>query len=1050
MNRPDPETILQPLKPFQRRTVDHAFAQLFLDPKGSGRFLVADEVGLGKTLVARGVIARAIDHLWDSVGRIDIVYICSNQSIARANLPKLKVGGSQDRSFALATRLTMLASELAAKNGEPGLADSKLNFVSFTPSTSLQIGNDCGHQQERRLIYQLLEPMLGRSVGLMNLMQGGVQDHHQWRQRLRNKPFELEEQIVKRFSHSFRTEPNLRLEIENTIELWFWRKRARLPVEAGRARRQLIGRLRRMLAAACIESLEPDLIVLDEFQRFKTLMTEGDEASDGSTELARALFQSTTPEGEPVRTLLLSATPYKLYTADAEIEQEDHYEDFLATTRFLMGNDEGRVEQLRTDLSRFGGELKRAALGRDHDVKSARQCVETQLRKIMARTERVSATMEHDAMVKDSAVQLKLSHHDVRQYMAADALFRAVGAQDPMAFWKSAPYLVHFMQDYKVNTQLKQALETTPNRISEVIQRHLSAHLQRQQLEDWQELEAGNAKLRALMTELLDRGLWKLLWIPPTIPYWPLEGAYLGMEGVSKTLLFSAWNVVPDVVSGVLSYEAERRMMGGTMVSYLDPDRQQSPLLRLSQTADGVRSRQRLLLLLLPCLTLADQAHPLTAPPDTDCRSWVNHRVECLLADPTLPDPKDGPVDDRWEMHALLLLDPDLRQFLVWWRNCSTAERPNPEVLPAYIDDLLSIDPGSLGRRPPDLLDLMTDLALGAPGILAARTLLATGLKDSERRQLAVVMAQGFWRLFNRPAVIRLISGMAAPGTETSPATRPYWRQVIDYCKDGNLQSVLDETWHLQWEQLAWGDSQSTFDVARDCVGRITADVEPRPSRVHAHFYSGSGQGMAQEDPLRIRAVFAVRFGKSMSDEGTRSQDDVRAAFNSPFRPFVLASTSIGQEGLDFHPWCHRLVHWNLPGNPVDLEQREGRVHRYKGHAVRKNVAKQSGLEAMAIWRPGQDLWECIFELADQNARLRGDSDLVPYWLATGPHKVERHVPLLPYTEERQAFQRLQKQLAAYRVVFGQPRQEELLSMLETSELRLEEMHDWSIDLAPR
>ncbi len=57
--------------------------------------------------------------------------------------------------------------------------------------------------------------------------------------------------------------------------------------------------------------------------------------------------------------------------------------------------------------------------------------------------------------------------------------------------------------------------------------------------------------------------------------------------------------------------------------------------------------------------------------------------------------------------------------------------------------------------------------------------------------------------------------------------------------------------------------------------------------------------------------------------------------YNSPFRPFLLTSTSTGQEGLDFYPWCHRLVHWNLPGNPVDLEQREGHVHWYKGHAVR-------------------------------------------------------------------------------------------------------------------
>nr|WP_270246095.1 helicase-related protein [Coprococcus sp. AM11-30B] len=42
-------------------------------------------------------------------------------------------------------------------------------------------------------------------------------------------------------------------------------------------------------------------------------------------------------------------------------------------------------------------------------------------------------------------------------------------------------------------------------------------------------------------------------------------------------------------------------------------------------------------------------------------------------------------------------------------------------------------------------------------------------------------------------------------------------------------------------------------------------------------------------------------------------------------RPFVLATTSIGQEGLDFHNYCCVIMHWNLPSNPIDLEQREGR-----------------------------------------------------------------------------------------------------------------------------
>ena len=90
MKRPSVEASLKPLKAFQRCTVEHAFHRLFTADDSTGRFLVADEVGLGKTLVA-----RAIDHLWNDVKRIDIAYICSNGSIARANLPKLQVGGAR-------------------------------------------------------------------------------------------------------------------------------------------------------------------------------------------------------------------------------------------------------------------------------------------------------------------------------------------------------------------------------------------------------------------------------------------------------------------------------------------------------------------------------------------------------------------------------------------------------------------------------------------------------------------------------------------------------------------------------------------------------------------------------------------------------------------------------------------------------------------------------------------------------------------------------------------------------------------------------------------
>lgn len=42
------------------------------------------------------------------------------------------------------------------------------------------------------------------------------------------------------------------------------------------------------------------------------------------------------------------------------------------------------------------------------------------------------------------------------------------------------------------------------------------------------------------------------------------------------------------------------------------------------------------------------------------------------------------------------------------------------------------------------------------------------------------------------------------------------------------------------------------------------------------------------------------------------------------------------------------MLYWNLPSNPVDFEQREGRVTRFAGHAVRTNpwrVAFDSAVE---------------------------------------------------------------------------------------------------------
>ena len=195
-----------------------------------------------------------------------------------------------------------------------------------------------------------------------------------------------------------------------------------------------------------------------------------------------------------------------------------------------------------------------------------------------------------------------------------------------------------------------------------------------------------------------------------------------------------------------------------------------------------------------------------------------------------------------------------------------------------------------------------------------------------------------------------------------------------------------------------------------------------------------------------------MRFGDEKDTEGRVSRaDQVRKAFNSPFWPFVLATTSVGQEGLDFHTYCHAVMHWNLPANPVDMEQREGRVHRYKGHAVRRNVARRHA-EGLAN-DPHGDPWSHLFEIA----RKESDdaSGLTPFWVYTaeGGATIERHVPALPLSREANQLPALRNSLAVYRMVFGQPRQDDLVEFLlrqlprEALASRLDQLR---IDLAPR
>ena len=118
---------------------------------------------------------------------------------------------------------------------------------------------------------------------------------------------------------------------------------------------------------------------------------------------------------------------------------------------------------------------------------------------------------------------------------------------------------------------------------------------------------------------------------------------------------------------------------------------------------------------------------------------------------------------------------------------------------------------------------------------------------------------------------------------------------------------------------------------------------------------SGQSKGRPEEsvevDALRIRTVFALRFGHVRTDDGELRQPGRRPAPRSTARsgPSCSPARRSGRRGSTSIPGATALIHWNLPGNPVDLEQREGRIHRYKGHAVPRNAAASHADDAFAV-----------------------------------------------------------------------------------------------------
>ena len=1018
MSAVDLDAVLAGLRTFQRDAVEHVSEQ-FYGPSAvehSGRFLIADETGLGKSVIARGVVAQAVRHLEREVHRerITVVYICSNRDLARQNLSRLNVT-SQD-AVAMATRLTLLARE-TAKLKEPGRAanggSKQVNLVSFTPGTSFSSTTwRQGNADERALLVLLLDQILQHSPHqkyLTRMMfQGSVTSVQRFStQYVDSMQKSLQAGIDPSVSEEFEYMARSTGKLDEFVRL---RERAgastsptgKLPPELLDSVHTVIGSLRSLLAKAGAKTLQPDLVILDEFQRFKTLL-DGD-SGDEAAELAEALFSY-----PGAKVLLLSATPYKPFTR-AEETEEDHYADFLATISFLNRHDPERVRRVQRALRDY-----RAAVSGTGDADAAAGRVRQALIPVMTRSERPSLIEGRDLVQVDRVQVAVPSPADLTEWMALSELGETVGGNVSLEYWKSVPYFVNFMGNYWIGQQVADASEA-PHRIAVARGLQRARSLDPDVISRRARIEPGNGPLQALIGRTLDQGWWKLLWMPPSMPYLKPGPIYSQFSegGITKLVLFSAWAATPTSLATILSHEAERRMMGlGTWRQPKEtPD---STSQRLTyRRVDGQAASLSTLALFWPHPHLLKRTDQLQAARSSGGLLDPDDLVAAISE--ALPD---GPMAERaWQ--AFFAYPGAFQGEAANQAHEVEHDRGRDDLvgLEANITEAQAFasEQADSDLNHPDL----ARIAAFSPGSVAYRavsTIAGTQCTARGRWRAAFTIAEGLRALFNRPEAQALLDQLF----RTSPT--PYWRRVLDYCADGNLRAVLDEYLFQLWCET--GQADLNDDQLIELGRRVSAALRLRPTHYVAH------EATLERTPLPMAARFALRYGggeqaANESDSQVARQSGVRSAFNSPFAPFVLATTSVGQEGIDFHWWSHGVVHWNLPSNPVDFEQREGRVNRFAGHAVRKNVARAHWPEVLNS--PDPCAWRAAFEAAESQSTESGDFS--PWWVYGGPARIQRMLLHHPLSRDIERYDQLREALTRYRLTLGQPRQEDMVDML--------------------
>lgn len=970
------------LKDFQKATVEH-IVNIFKSKK-QRRVLLSDEVGLGKTIVSKGVI-QAVGELSDEYGIWDdntyrVVYICSNANIVKQNTENLRI---EDVMNIDESRLSMQHFIVAKKVKE--LQKSKKSkpriLIPLTPGTSFNLQTSAGNMNERALMFAILshlDDFKDHKTALKNRLNIYGANGDNWTDIIDKYEKDIKENVCTGYRE------NISKEVVND-DCYQEAKDLLLKAIAlndYNTTNKAITLFRIIFCKISMKELNPDLVIMDEFQRFSSLLDL--EGNSEEAMLTRTFFGK---EDGPF-ILLVSATPYKPFTTLEELNEnkiDEQYQDFNKLADFLFDGREDIVfQQVWHDYSK---ELCHISSDNLDILIAKKNIAEDTMYEAMSRTERYRNSSQDDTY-------LKISTGDIASYCQMQEVLGECNKMSegrfgvktlPMEYAKSSPYLLSFMDKYKLKEKLAKAYTEHPWKIKQK-QQYL---IKKKNINTYERIPSCNAKLDKLSNILFgekgEKHGEQLFWIPASHPYYkiPASNVFAKNQDFSKVLVFSAWEMVPRMIACMISYAIEQKSIShafpsATYTNTKENSEKDALDKQEGEKAGTGRLRRESLELVTCCSDFLKDAYNPKAYLGNDLKE-IKAGIKENFKNTSRFTLVEQPTTAKFLLEAIKLLDSNTEEKI-----------------------LISEDG----------LDTLVNMAIGSPGICFYRLL---GNKDLAQEAATKICNNIFNRRYNA-AVIDILYNKKSVQT--------YFKQVIDYCVMGNLQAVLDEFAYMI-------DERSNGERNVEMIQKRM--IESFIDRNYQEIDTTESFGKEKKKKWRIRTHYAMPYGNiRMTDQATNRANDVRLAFNSPFRPFVLASTSVGQEGLDFHWYCRKIMHWNISSNPQDMEQREGRIDRYKSLFVRRNVAK---------FHPETYTWNEMFDLARTEAKDKGFCELVPYWsipqdmlksiAETDREYIESIVTLYPLSMDYDRYRHMKSVLRLYRLTMGQPRQEELLEFFK-------------------